>query len=312
MDDKALAALVEKAKVKKQASAGDDASEDEADDNEADDEQPSEDEESEPEEEPESASEGPTEDEEGNDERGAARARAWAWAERAVVAGKLVKKPHGKKGESDPAYLAQRAEVAKSLVAGLKLPGELFLVRCGGTRKGAGTFYTRPQLTLPTVRRTLEPLVRDAEDRLRNPEEILGLKVCDPAMGSGSFLVAALRILTAAVIQSLHEHGRVTKEGELLQLRCELLPEADRAVSEDRLESLVRRMVVEHCLYGVDIDPLAVELARVALWIETLDKRLPFTFLDHKLRIGDSLIGAWLDRFRDYPLLAWWRRRRRR
>src|SRR5690606_24917976 len=63
----------------------------------------------------------------------------------------------------------------------------------------------------------------------------------------------------------------------------------------------------EHCLYGVDKDALAVELARVALWVETLDRRLPFTFLDHKLRCGDALVGTWLDRFRDYPLLAWWR-----
>src|SRR5690606_21731291 len=53
-----------------------------------------------------------------------------------------------------------------------------------------------------------------------------------------------------------------------------------------------------------DRDPLAVELARVALWVETLDRRLPFTFLDHKLRCGDALVGTWLDRFRDYPLLC--------
>jgi hypothetical protein len=91
-------------------------------------------------------------------------------------------------------------------------------------------------------------------------------------------------------------------------VKCDLLPEADRALAtegfEERLEAIVRRAVVEHSLYGVDIDPLAVELARVALWVETLDRRLPFTFLDHKLRCGDSLVGAWLDQFRDYPLMA--------
>ena len=87
-----------------------------------------------------------------------------------------------------------------------------------------------------------------------------------------------------------------------------LLPEEDRQLPtegfDEHLEANVRRAVVEHCLYGVDLDPLAVELARVALWIETLDKRLPFTFLDHKLRCGDALVGAWLDRFREYPLLC--------
>ena len=90
-------------------------------------------------------------------------------------------------------------------------------------------------------------------------------------------------------------------------IECELLPDADRDQTDERVEAIVRRAVVEHCLYGVDLDPLAVELARVSLWVETLDRRLPFTFLDHKLRCGDALVGTWLDRFRDYPLLAWWR-----
>jgi hypothetical protein len=62
---------------------------------------------------------------------------------------------------------------------------------------------------------------------------------------------------------------------------------------------------VEHCIYGVDLDPLAVELARLALWIETMDRTLPFEFLDHKLKVGNALIGCWFDRFRDYPVLAW-------
>ncbi|MDR0966387.1 MAG: hypothetical protein LBM75_07805 [Myxococcales bacterium] len=128
-------------------------------------------------------------------------------------------------------------------------------------------------------------------------------------MGSGSFLVAALRVLTEAVIAALHQHGRLTaKEGsDRVHIDCELLPEADRDQSTDGVAAIVRRAVVEHCLYGVDLDPLAVELARVSLWVETLDRRLPFTFLDHKLRCGDALTGTWLDRFRDYPLLAWWR-----
>jgi hypothetical protein len=63
--------------------------------------------------------------------------------------------------------------------------------------------------------------------------------------------------------------------------------------------------VVERCIYGVDINPLAVELARVSLWVETLDAELPFSFLDHKLRVGNSLVGCWLDRVEDYPLKAW-------
>lgn len=309
MDDKALAALVEKAKVKRAAVVSEDGDEEDETGEEAD----AEETEGEESEDADDGGEAPAEEPgfegdagiTGGDERVATRTRALAWAERAALAGKLVKKPKGKNGVNDPAYQATLQAAAKSLVADIKLPGELYLVRWGGTRKGAGTFYTRPQITLPTVRRTLEPLVLDPEGKPRTPEDILGLKVCDPAMGSGSFLIAALRVLTRAVIEALHHHARVTREGDRLRLACNLLPQDDRVLSEDQLEARVRRVVVEHCLYGVDIDPLAVRLAQVALWIETLDRRLPFTFLDHKLRCGDSLLGTWLDRFRDYPLLAW-------
>jgi hypothetical protein len=74
---------------------------------------------------------------------------------------------------------------------------------------------------------------------------------------------------------------------------------------EERVKALLRRHVVERCIYGVDINPLAVELARVSLWVETLDPELPFSFLDHKIKVGNSLVGCWLDRVEDYPLKAW-------
>jgi len=309
MDDKALKALVEKAKVKKQAaSEGDDEGEGDASEDDPSDEVDIE--EDADSSEPSETDAALVEEEESQDDaRAEARARALAWGRRAAEVAKLVKKPKGKKVDL-AVYEAQLDTAAKQLVADLKLPGELYLVRWGGTRKGAGTFYTRPQLTLPTVRRTLEPLLYDGGDArtVRPPEVLLALKVCDPAMGSGSFLVAALRVLTAAVVESLHVHKRITQVNGNTTVDCELWPEGDRSLPtegfEERLAAIVRRAVVEHCLYGVDLDPLAVELARVALWVETLDKRLPFTFLDHKLRCGNSLIGTWLDRFRDYPLLA--------
>lgn len=312
MDDKALAELVKKAKVKKKIATAEE--EEESDDDAEDDD---------------AALEGDEDaKEDGDDEetdasvvidaldfddaRVAARTRAIAWGRRAVDVGKLVKKPRGRSAEACAAWEAQLDGAAEQLVADVKLPGELYLVRWGGTRKGAGTFYTRPQLTLPTVRRTLEPLLYeqkgDSSQTVRPPEALLSLKVCDPAMGSGSFLVAALRVLTEKVIESLHVHARLERTNGRIVVHCELLPEADRGLPsegfEERLEAVVRRAVVEHCLYGVDVDPLAVELARVALWVETLDRRLPFTFLDHKLRPGNALVGTWLDRFRDYPLLA--------
>lgn len=223
-------------------------------------------------------------------------------------------------------------KLAGSLIRRVVLPGEWFLVRWGGTRKGAGTFYTRPQLAGPTTRRTLQPLayraVKEVEDpetglvdveqwEPRTPEEILKLRVCDPAMGSGSFLVSALRFLTEALFESLHHHHRLEAKGEGTIARladgvpadhpsCETLPvPTDHESFEDRLKARLKRHVVERCIYGVDADPVAVELARLALWIETMDRTLPFEFLDHKLKCGNSLVGCWFDRLKDYPIRAW-------
>jgi predicted ATPase len=247
-----------------------------------------------------------------DDLREAALQRAMAWALRAVKVGKLVKKGRGKD------QLEQQQRAADALISDLKLPGELYLVRWGGTRKGSGTFYTRPQLTMPTVRRTLQPLTHAETEGGREPctpEEILQLKVVDPAMGSASFLVAALRVLTSAVIEGAYTHGRVHSDGNRTRVDIATLAESDRVFPfaaddprfDEDFEDCIKRYVVEHCLYGVDINPLAVELARVALWVETLDDKLPFTFLDHKLKAGNSLVGCWIDRFREYPLLAWMR-----
>jgi hypothetical protein len=307
MSDKTLAALVEKATVTNKSDGEDEAEETDAEDADV----------------AEDADDGDGVVEEGtevaetelpldDDDHARARARAVAWSRRAVVVGKLVKKPAGRNADKNPEYLAELNRAAEQLVAGLKLPGELYLVRWGGTRKGAGTFYTRPQLTQPTVRRTLEPLTHDEAGVVRPPEVLLDLKVCDPAMGSGSFLVAALRVLTELVVESLQTHGRyhVVNNGHTM-VDCDRLPEADRDLPSDgfdeRLTAIVRRAVVERCLYGVDLDSLAAKLARVALWVETLDRKLPFTFLDHKLHCGNALVGAWIDHFRDYPVLAWWR-----
>ncbi|MAE97321.1 MAG: hypothetical protein CL910_21935, partial [Deltaproteobacteria bacterium] len=306
MDDKAVKALVEKVKdTKGLVLAEEDGSESEGEEGNAG--------EGDDTDTPDSTSDPSTADDEepdtgAGDLREEALRRAMAWAMRAVKVGKLVKKSRG--GDQ----LEQQQRAAAALISDLKLPGELFLVRWGGTRKGSGTFYTRPQLTMPTVRRTLRPLTHEG-DEARTPEQILTLKVVDPAMGSASFLVAALRVLTQAVIEGAYTHGRVHGEGKRTRVEIATLAESDRVFPfpaddprfDEDFEDCIKRYVVEHCLYGVDINPLAVELARVALWVETLDDKLPFTFLDHKLKAGNSLVGCWIDRFREYPLLAWLR-----
>ncbi len=260
-----------------------------------------------------------------------ARERVSIWAEKAVKEAKLVPYP---RNDTDPVvrerWNREVEDKARSLYR-LILPGQWYLVRWGGTRKGAGTFYTRPQLAVPTVRRTLQPLCYAsvaehldvatglrtvAEWTPRTPEELLALKICDPAMGSGSFLVSALRYVTDALVESLHLHGRLhaRPDGAIVKLADGLPLEhpsqetipvpLDHPEFDDRLRARLKRHVVERCIYGVDLDPLAVELARLALWIETMDRRLPFGFLDHKLRCGNALVGTWFDRFQDYPVMA--------
>jgi hypothetical protein len=207
-------------------------------------------------------------------------------------------------------------KAARALVPRTIFPGEWYLVREGNTRKGSGTFYTRPQLAGPITRRALRELVYEG-DTPRKPEEILALKVCDPACGSGSFLLAALRFLTDALVDSLYHHGRLDQSSTGVIVRLadgqaatklsdETIPKPlDDPEFRDYLRAYLRRHIVERCLYGVDLDPLAIELGRLALWVETMDPRLPFGFLDHKMKIGNALIGCWFDRFQDYPAMAW-------
>lgn len=249
------------------------------------------------------------------------------WAENAVqVAGK-VKLPKGKE-KNVTLFKKEVKRAAKNLVKRIVLPHEMYLIRGSGTRKGTGTFYTKPGLAVPTVHRTLEPLVYhvggEGEDRKltpKKPEEILSLKVCDPAMGSGSFLVAALRYMTDGLADSLR-HYDLIKEHDSQNYKITLpegypskglIPEdlipgrPDDEKFEERLKARLKRYIVERCIYGVDLNPLAVELGKLSLWVETMDRELPFEFLDHKLKCGNSLVGTWFDRFQDYPVMAWMR-----
>lgn len=210
------------------------------------------------------------------------------------------------------------SKAARNLVARVIPPGERYLIRWSGTRKGSGTFYTRPALTEPLIRETLRPLCFEADGTPKKPEVILSLRVLDPAMGSASFLVGALRYLTHSLYDSLiHHRLREDRPDRVILtlpfgLRAvgspgESLPPVhpDDADAEPKLKRRLKRFVVERCIYGVDINPLAVELAKLAVWVETLDPDLPFGFLDHKLRCGNGLVGCWLDRVDDYPILAW-------
>lgn len=175
-----------------------------------------------------------------------------------------------------------------------------FMVTLGADRRETGTHYTPKSLTESIVTTTLEPVVYvgPAEGKpreewtLKSSRDILDLKVCDPAMGSGAFLVQACRYLGEKLVEAwLHEEaaGRaLTVDGEALdQLGAE---EPLPSQLDERL-TIARRLVAERCLYGVDINPLAVELAKLSIWLVTLAQGRPFGFLDHNLRSGDSLLG---------------------
>ena len=156
----------------------------------------------------------------------------------------------------------------------------------GAERRRTSSHYTPRSLSEPIVRRTLEPLIgaMTQVDGAPPSDRLLDLKICDPAMGSGAFLVAACRFLADQVVAAW------TREGRLPAL----------ASATEDVVTQARRLVAQRCLYGVDKNPFAVSLAKLSLWLVTLAKEEPFTFVDHALRHGDSLVGLSLDQIRAF------------
>ena len=157
------------------------------------------------------------------------------------------------------------------------VPAGAMVLQPNAERRRSGSHYTPRALTEPIVRTALEPILarlrRDGAAPPR-PEAILDLKVCDPAMGSGAFLVETCRQLAEALIDAWRAHGGAP------------------AIGSDEDEVVVaRRLVAQKCLYGVDRNPVAVDLAKMSLWLATLARDEPLTFIDHALRNGDSLVG---------------------
>jgi hypothetical protein len=157
------------------------------------------------------------------------------------------------------------------------VPAGAMVLQPSEERRRSGSHYTPRSLTEPIVRTTLEPVL----ERLRGqdglpprPERLLELKVCDPAMGSGAFLVEACRQLGDQLVQSWSVHGG----------RPEIPGDEDEV-------TFARRLIAQRCLYGADCNEVAVDLAKMSLWLATLAREHPFTFLDHALRHGDSLVG---------------------
>jgi hypothetical protein len=164
-------------------------------------------------------------------------------------------------------------------------------------RAATGTHYTPRSLAVEVAEGALQPLVYrpgplETSDttqwRIRPSKQILELKVADIAMGSGAFLVAACRYLADRLVEAWLDEG----DAEALAMDLHRIAGRVGADAEaDQLLLKARREITEHCLYGVDINPLAVEMAKLSLWLITMDTERPFGFLDDRLAAGDSLLG---------------------
>ncbi len=195
-------------------------------------------------------------------------------------------------------------------------------------RKGLGSYYTPDDLVEVILKETVGPLVESCTEafakrvrrirrsrrepsagladlrRLDPAERLLELKICDPAMGSGHFLVSLVDYLADSVIAALAE-AQATVENYVSPLteriddiRTTILHNASErgwTIDAEQLDDrhIIRRMVLKRCVYGVDKNPMAVELAKVSLWLHTFTVGAPLSFLDHHLRCGNSLFGCW-------------------
>jgi len=198
-------------------------------------------------------------------------------------------------------------------------------------RKDSGSFYTPDGLVRLIVHETLEPLIAERLDVFRQQAvalavdarledlrlgllerfdpaaRLLDLKICDSAMGSGHFLVSLVDYLTDQVIAAMAEAEAMVDwadyvsplAGRIADIRHTILVNAERngwTVVIEQLDDrhIIRRMVLKRCVYGIDKNPMAVELSKVALWLHTFTVGARLSFLDHHLRAGDSLFGAWV------------------
>ena len=184
-------------------------------------------------------------------------------------------------------------EVGKRKILDRVQAGEIFLATDKGERKATGSYYTPDYIVKYIVKNTIEPVIQKKKEEWGGvagsghfADFILSIKVLDPAMGSGHFLVEATDQLARWLVQAW-----ATARPE----------EADSKDVAEQDVHWARREVVRNCIYGVDLNPMAVELAKLSLWLTTVASNKPLSFLDHHLRCGNSLIGAELEKLTVLP-----------
>jgi hypothetical protein len=163
-----------------------------------------------------------------------------------------------------------------------KVPKGSMVLQPSDERRRSGSHYTPRSFTEPIVRTALRPIIEQLGEK-PTPQQILDLKVADIAVGSGAFLVEECRQLGDELVKAWHTHGTMPV----------IPPDEDEVL-------LARRLVAQRCLYGVDKNPMAADLAKLSLWLVTLAKDHPFTFLDHSIRSGDSLVGLTQQQIADF------------
>jgi hypothetical protein len=198
------------------------------------------------------------------------------WVQKATdqkVGGKNLQELEGARSLEELVQALARVIDEEATPGKRMLPSGSLILQPSLERRRSGSHYTPRSLTGRIVTKTLQPILQ----RLGNfptPQQILDLKVLDPAVGSGAFLVEACRQLAEVLVMTGRAHDQMPK----------------LHVDEEPLNH-ARRLVAQHCLYGVDRNPMAVDLAKLSLWLVTLAADHPFTFLDHAIRHGDSLVG---------------------
>jgi len=178
-------------------------------------------------------------------------------------------------------------------------PGDYTLVADQSDRKATGSYYTPHYVVGFIGENVLRLLLNEIEEECGNEpaaiaSRVLDQRVLDPAMGSGHFLVFAVEYLADYICEQL---GKIRAQQKVNGKVKKKAVEGDLPVPLDAPIEFIRARVAERCMYGVDVNPLAVELAKLSLWVATAAKGVPLSFLNHHLRCGDSLLGVFSSEF---------------
>ena len=238
--------------------------------------------------------------------------------------------------DDDKAIIKEKGREVYKAVSEVKSPkqivkkGELYLENDRHERKSTGSYYTPDYIVTYIVQNAVGPVLKEKlekveklfvdveslrakarkataakrhlaqklnEKKRQAADELFSLKILDPAMGSGHFLVETVDFLSDHIIKFLTDHPENPVLETIQNLRATILSDLKKkgiSINDQRLTptNLVRRMVMKRCIYGVDLNPMAVELAKLSLWLHSFTLGAPLSFLDHHLKYGNSLIGA--------------------